>query len=175
MRWNLEKNLMRDPFRIYVSSNVQKFEFSATWDHTRHYQALFNGLNDVLNNHMAAGLPWGMIGDWRKWLVQIPESERVCVQNLGSLSKSGLTHYASVVEDHPISRWQHKKVSKANPTMKTMMCQSFEDAESWFHDHGFDTNFTCIPFKHEWLKASKAFDDAIKNLDIDKSKFVTTS
>ena len=165
---------MNDPFHIFVSSNLQKFEFSEHWDHTRHYQAVFNGVEDVLQNHMQPSFPWGMIGDWRNWLVQIPESERVCVRNLGSFYKSGLTHYASVVENHPISRWQHEKVNNANPKMKTHMCQTFKEAESWFKEQGFDTNFTRLPFKTEWLKPSQSFNEVLRKLNIDQRKFVTS-
>lgn len=166
---------MRDaPFYIEISPNVQKFVFSENWDHTRHYRAIFNGLDDVLEQHMPKDSSWGMIGDWRNWLVQIPESERLCVRCLGQLGTSGMTHYATVVEDHPVARWQLDKVAKQNPHIEVKAFTSFEDAEAWLKSHGFDCEFTSLGFKQDWLRPSERFVQTLDDLDVDKDKFELT-
>lgn len=161
------------PFSIAVSKNVERFTFNKGWDHRKHYNSLFNAQNHIISQHFSQHPSWAMMADWRDWLVNVPESERLCIRTLDRFVNIGLTHYAVVANQHPIAKWQAEKVKAANPSLCIQIFEEFESGEKWLQERGFDTNFTSIPFEIKWLSPSKTFIEIIDSLQLEREYFST--
>lgn len=162
------------PFSISMSKDVELITFNESWKHLKHYQGVFNSQFDVLGKHKMLGTRWAMVADWRKWLVQVPEAERLCIRSIGNFAKQGLTHFAPVCDKHPIAKWQAQKVIENNQSLR---CEIFDDCNSaleWLRDEGFDMEVQPEPFVDNWMKPSVEFDHVLKELGMAPARFVTT-
>ena len=159
------------PFSISTSPNAELFVFHEYWSYSKHYHAVFNAQAEVLPRAFPAGQPWGLIADWRKWLVQVPEAERLCARSVGKFQDKGMTHYAAVCEDHPIAKWQCERIQQQNPGLHCRIFTSFDEAYAWFTESGFDVNFNPVSFDEHWLQPSALFEQLLRELNVSKKAF----
>lgn len=163
-----------NPFSISVSTDVELFTFNKSWRHLKHYQGVFNSQFDVLGKHKMLGTRWAMVADWRKWLVQVPEAERLCIRSIGNFTKQGLTYFAPVCDKHPIAKWQAQKVIENNQSLHCEIYYDCNSALEWLKGEGFDTQVKPEPFVDSWMKPSVEFDQILKDLEVTPTRFVTT-
>lgn len=164
-------SIEQKPFTISFSKNAELFKFNNQWDHRRHYQAVFNSQWQLLPEYFKNIHSWAMIADWRKWLVQVPESERLCVRCVDHFVAKGLTHYAIVSDEHPVAKWQANKVKEANPSIEIKIFENFDDSIAWLATCGFDTDFTEVDFEQNWLNQSKSFKQVLNDLNVKSDRF----
>lgn len=162
---------MQPPFSISISENVERFIFNKNWSYELHYQALFNAQFDLIPRHMPTSGNWAILADWRAWLVQVPEAERLCVRSVGEFVSLGLRHYAAVCEDHPVAKWQAEQVAVANPDVRVGIFTGFEEANEWLREQGYNTEYTDVPFESGWQAPSSKFDALLSKLKVDRKKF----
>ena len=159
------------PFSISTSSNAELFVFHEYWSYSKHYQAVFNAQAEVLPKAFSMDKPWGLIADWRKWLVQVPEAERLCARSVGKFQAKGMTHYAAVCEDHPVAKWQCERIQQQNPGLHCDIFTSFDKAYDWFKLAGFDIDFELVPFDESWMQPSEIFEEVLRELNVSKKVF----
>lgn len=159
------------PFTVSVSSNVELFEFSWQWHHRRHYQAVFNAQNEIIPRHFAGLESWALIADWRRWLVQVPESERLCIRALRNFVTTGLSHYAILSDGHPVAKWQANRVKNAVPEVQVEIFDDRDESIQWLRTEGFDVQFRPLEFDQNWLYPSPIFSNILSELEVDKSLF----
>lgn len=159
------------PFELSISSNDETLIFNESWSHQRHYHAVFNAQADILPARDFYGKPWAMLADWRKWLIQTPKAERLCVRTIGKFVARQLTHFAVICENHPVAKWQAEKVKAQHPELHCAVFTDIDAAKDWLFREGFDIDFSQIDFKSNWLEPSEEFAQMLQTLGVDKRRF----
>lgn len=162
------------PFNIYISQNVELFEFNHQWDHLKHYHAVFNSQHALISKYFQDKERWAMVADWRQWIVQVPEAERLCIRTVDQFVDQGMTHYAVLSDGHPVAKWQAQRVKEQNPRLVVEIFENKEECLTWLSTIGFSIDFTAINFDPTWLRPSLAFRDILRSLDMEKSRFTKT-
>ena len=161
-----------NPFEIWVSDDAEMVVFDDKWDHVKNYRALFNAQRDVLSRWKNKHSRWGMIADWRKLIVQVPEAERLCILNIQELADWGLSFYAPIVYDIAVAKWQAQQVLKKLPDLPLELCVDYDRAYQLLKQNGYSTDFQKIDDKPAWNHYSEAFEEKAKSLTSDYQKFL---
>lgn len=164
-------SVLQPPFQLSISSNAESLIFNDSWSHQRHYHAVFNSQAEILPNHNFYQKPWAMLADWRKWLIQTPEAERLCIRTIGKFVARNLTHFAVICEEHPVAKWQAEKVKLQHPALQCAVFTEIDAAKDWLYRQGFDIDFTQINFRPCWLEPSEDFTQLLQTLGVDKRRF----